>query len=148
MIQPAPGGLPLPGRGAIGLSSASYLKHGLSPEWGGLQSCVDLRSLDAGCWLALTILVDSWHLKPPRLAPGTCLLFLTVSPSPVWPYQRQRGKGLGVLDWDVSHTACVVGCPGPLSVETEGDPTSSYVVSLTVQASTSLNKVLSLTYIL
>ena len=35
------------------------------------------------------------------------------------PYQRQRGKGLGVLDWDVSHTACLVGCPGPLSVETE-----------------------------
>ena len=51
-------------------------KHGLSPEWGGLQSCMDLRFLDAGCCLAPTILVDSWHLKPSCLAPGFCQLLL------------------------------------------------------------------------
>lgn len=105
----------------------------------------------SGCWVLACPDNSSRQLASKAAPPHTrnlSALPVTVPPSPVWPYQRQRGKGLGVLDWDVSHTACVIGCSGPLSVETEGDPTSSNVVSLAVQASTSLNEALSLTYIL
>lgn len=44
-----PQGLPLPGRGAVGLSSAPYLKHGLSPEseWPAVLH----GSQISGCWV-------------------------------------------------------------------------------------------------